>query len=288
MIPVPVVLSGDIPTYTSKGAPRVACEHMAEWLKVYDALQVARGRGHITLYQTLGGADASAGTHECGSAWDMSYTGTDPIMDAREMGAAVWPRIRSLGWTTGEHVHGVISCGDNNCNAYQYAAYWNGYNGLGLNGIAAGDPLPKPSTRRTWREGIAWAQAEITRIEDDVTVEELRAELRAFFRKDPPTDDQVAAMYAVVVGRDPESELVVQQWIERAAAAGWDYWDTRRAIGATPEAKAWAITSGYLRDLGRKASEAERIAWMGQASYDLIIDGIHASPEAQARRAKGL
>lgn len=171
---VPVSYSNGVPVLASDGVtPRVACVHLAEWLQVYDALQVARGRGHVTYYQTMGGADASAGTHLCGSAWDMAYTGDAPIMDAREMGAADWPRLHSLGWPAnlGEHVHGLISCGDNACNAYQYTAYWLGYNGLGLNGVGAGDPLPKPKTRRTWREGIDWAKAEIARItttEDDM------------------------------------------------------------------------------------------------------------------------
>jgi hypothetical protein len=163
---VPVSYSNGIPVLASNGTQRVACAHLAQWLEVYDALQVARGRGHVTYYQTMGGADASAGTHLCGSAWDMSYRGNDPIMDAREMGAAVWPRLHSLGWpaSQGEHVHGLIRCGDNSCNGYQYSAYLSGCNGLGLNGVGGTDPLPKPSTIRSWQDGIAWAKAEIVRL----------------------------------------------------------------------------------------------------------------------------
>ncbi len=178
---VPVSYSNGVPVLASDGVtPRVACVHLAEWLQVYDALQVARGRGHVTYYQTMGGADASAGTHLCGSAWDMAYTGDAPIMDAREMGAADWPRLHSLGWPAnlGEHVHGLISCGDNSCNAYQYTAYWLGCNGLGLNGQGGTDPLPKPSQRRTWQDGIAWAKAEIARLttttEDDMAYKEIK------------------------------------------------------------------------------------------------------------------
>lgn len=168
---VPVTYSDGAPVLSSTGSQRVACAHLAEWLVTLDALNVARGRGHVTFFQTMGGADASAGTHTCGSAWDMKYTSDAAVMDAREMGAAVWPRLAKYGWTTGDHVHGLIACGDNSCNAYQYAAYWLGYNGLGLNGVAAGDPLPKPSARRTWQEGIAWAQAQMnttTTTEDDM------------------------------------------------------------------------------------------------------------------------
>ena len=159
---VPVVYSTGGPVLASSGAQRVACTHLAQWLTVYDALQVARGRGHVVYYQTQGtGVAASGGTHDCGSAWDMEYTGTAPIMDAREMGAADWPRLHSNGWVGGEHVHGVIRCGDNSCNGYQYTAWLSGHNGLGLNGVGAGDPLPKPSVIRTWEDGIAWAQAQM-------------------------------------------------------------------------------------------------------------------------------
>lgn len=176
MIPVPVVYSGGAPVLASSGAQRVACPHLASWLIAYDALQVARGRGHVAFYQTMGGADASAGTHLCGSAWDMAYTSDAAVMDAREMGAAVWPRLARYDWHTGEHVHGVIACGDNACNGYQYQAYWLGLNGLGLNGAGGTDPLPKPSTRRTWQEGIAWAQAQITgtQQEDDMAYKTIK------------------------------------------------------------------------------------------------------------------
>ena len=168
---VPVVYSTGGPVLASNGrTQRVACPHLAAWLKVYDALQVARGRGHVVYYQTMGGADASAGTHNCGSAWDMQYTGSAPIMDAREMGAADWPRLHSNGWVGTEHVHGLIRCGDNGCNGYQYTAWLSGHNGLGLNGVGAGDSLPKPSVIRTWQQGIAWAQAEIARLSGPMTI----------------------------------------------------------------------------------------------------------------------
>lgn len=178
MIPVPVVYSGGAPVLASSGAQRVACPHLASWLVAFDALQVARGRGHVTYFQTVGGADASAGTHLCGSAWDMAYTSDAAIADAREMGAAIWHRRPGFnGWPSSgaDHVHGVIGCGDNACNGYQITAYWLGYNGLGLNGVGAGDPLPKPATRRTWQEGIAWAQAQITgtQQEDDMAFKEI-------------------------------------------------------------------------------------------------------------------
>ena len=172
---VPVTDSLGNPVLASNGTQRVACTHLAEWLVAYDALQVARGRGHVTYYQTMGGADASAGTHNCGSAWDMAWMGDAAIMDAREMGAAQWHRIPGRnGWPSSgaDHCHGLIRCGDNGCNDYQYAAWLLGYNGLGLNGVGAGDLLPRPNIR-TWQQGVTWAHAEIARITGtDTTTED--------------------------------------------------------------------------------------------------------------------
>jgi hypothetical protein len=176
---VPVVYSDGTPVMRTGGKiQREACVHLAAWLVWYDRLQVARGRGHVVYYQTQGvDTTASKGTHDCGSAWDMKWISDASIADAREMGAASWHRVPGYnGWPSNgaDHVHSLIMCGDNGCNGYQYVAYWLGYNGLGLNGVGAGDPLPKPSMRRNWQEGIAWAQAQIgtpiatTTTEDDM------------------------------------------------------------------------------------------------------------------------
>jgi hypothetical protein len=204
---VPVSYSDGIPVLASNGTQRVACPHLASWLAAYDALQVARGRGHVTYYQTMGGADASAGTHLCGSAWDMAYHGSAPIMDAREMGAAVWPRLHSLGWpaSQGEHVHGLIRCGDNACNGYQYSAYLGGYNGLGLNGWGAGDPLPKPATIRTWQDGIAWAKAEIARLTTPAPAPQEDDDMPVFMRT---TDGTIWALRPAAAPRG----LSPQEW----------------------------------------------------------------------------
>lgn len=162
---VPVSYSNGTPVLASGGSTRVACTHLAQWLQWYDALQVARGRGHISYYQTQGTSiGASAGTHACGSAWDMHYTGDDAIRDAHEMGAAQWHRIPGHdGWPSNgaDHCHGLISCGDNSCNGYQYTAWKAGYNGLG-NGYAARDRLSLPGVIRSWQQGIDWAKSQIT------------------------------------------------------------------------------------------------------------------------------
>ena len=230
---VPVTYSDGAPVLSSGGTQRQACEHLASWLVAFDALQVARGRGHVTYFQTVGGADASAGTHLCGSAWDMAYTSDAAIADAREMGAAIWHRRPGFnGWPSSgaDHVHGVIGCGDNACNGYQITAYWMGYNGLGLNGVGAGDPLPKPATRRTWQEGIAWAQAQIngTTQEDDMAYKTILVTDRpggvsqqVLISWDglvgPATDAEAGTVKRVATA--PEGDMILA--VERDVALAW-------------------------------------------------------------------
>ncbi|MGV8972258.1 MAG: hypothetical protein ACOH10_08035 [Rhodoglobus sp.] len=162
---VPVVYSGGAPVLRSDGqTQREACPDLAEWLLWRDALEVARGRGHIVYYQTQGDSPDSKRTHLDGSAADRKHTSTASVMDSREMGMAEYPRITKYGWTGAQHDHGMIPCGHNTYNRYQWTAYLNGWNGLGLGGQAAGDPLPRPAKIRTWQQGIVWAKAEIARL----------------------------------------------------------------------------------------------------------------------------
>ena len=162
---VPVTDSLGRPVMRSDGTtPRVACADMAEWLFWRDALEVARGRGHLKLFQTFGDAPESFLTHIDGSASDREHVSIASVMDSREMGMAEYPRIKAYGWTGAQHDHGMIPCGHNAHNLYQWTAYLDGYNGLGLLGRGAGDPLPRPAVIRTWQQGIVWAHAEIARL----------------------------------------------------------------------------------------------------------------------------
>lgn len=172
---VPVVYSGGAPVLASTGSQRVACAHLAEWLAVYDALQVFRKRGHVRYYQIQGNAKESYLTHIDGSSWDQEWMSDAAAADAREMGGVIWHRIPGVnGWpiTGADHGHGMIPCGDNAHNAYQWTAYLGGWNGLGLNGVGGGDPLPRPDVIRTWQQGIVWAKAEIARLTTPAPQEE--------------------------------------------------------------------------------------------------------------------
>lgn len=147
-----------------RGKP--ACPCLAEWLPIYEAELQARGvlDGPLHIYQLIGGAAASGGTHASGGAFDiLDLPGDVDLRVARQMGAdATWSR--PLGWDGRggmAHIHGVLKgCPHNGPAVYQIGAVVAGYNGLGHLGRGASDTGPRPLSGRTWREGIDWAHAQ--------------------------------------------------------------------------------------------------------------------------------
>jgi hypothetical protein len=136
-----------------------ACECLAEWLPVYEAELQRRDllAGNLPIYQLIGGAAASGGTHATGGAFDISdLVGDEDVWVARQMGApATWARTRAQGFTP--HLHGVLrGCPHNGPARYQIADVENGWNGLAGSSRALDDG-PRPIPGRDWREGIAWA-----------------------------------------------------------------------------------------------------------------------------------
>ena len=136
-----------------------ACPCLAAWLPVYEAELQRRGQlaGDLTVYQLIGGAAASGGTHRSGGAFDISdLTGDADVWLARQMGApATWARTRAQGFTP--HLHGVLrGCPHNGPAAYQIDDVENGWNGL-AGSSRARDDGPRPIPDRDWRQGIAWA-----------------------------------------------------------------------------------------------------------------------------------
>lgn len=147
-----------------RGKP--ACVCLATWLKFYERELRARGvlppKGVLSIYQLIGGAVASGGTHASGGAFDITdLTGDLDVWVARQMGAdATWAR-RPPKFVP--HLHGVLrGCPHNGPARYQIAEVDAG--GDGLVGSAPDDG-PRPLSNRTWEEGIAWhhAQAKIRR-----------------------------------------------------------------------------------------------------------------------------
>lgn len=140
-----------------------ACPCLAEWLPVYEAELLRRGviKVSLDIYQLIGGAPASGGTHTDGGAFDIAQTSDEAIWTARQMGAdATWHRAYNWDNAGGmSHTHGVLrGCPHNGPARYQLAAVDAGFNGLGYLGHSAPDDGPRPLSGRTWREGIAWAQ----------------------------------------------------------------------------------------------------------------------------------
>ena len=146
---------------TFRGLP--ACPCLATWVPAYEAELQRRGllTGPLRIYQLIGGAAASAGTHSRGGAIDTAYMGDAAVWVARQMGAdATWHRPHNWDGAGGmEHVHGVLTgCPHNGPAAYQIDAVRAGYNGLGRLGHGAPDTGPRPLSGRTWQQGITWAR----------------------------------------------------------------------------------------------------------------------------------
>lgn len=165
---------------------RPACPCLAEWLPVYERALLLRGviKASLDIYQLIGGAAASGGTHAEGGAADTGQTSDEAIYVARQMGAdACWHR--PFNWDSDggmEHTHLVLrGCPHNGPARYQIAAVDAGFNGLGAGGQQAPDDGPRPLSHRTWREGIAWAhqqEADMPLSKDDL------AEVRAVVREE--------------------------------------------------------------------------------------------------------
>jgi hypothetical protein len=158
-------------TVLFRGKP--ACTCLAAWLPLYERELRARGvlpaGALLTIYQLIGGAPQSGGTHATGGAFDLvNLPGDVDVWVARQMGAdATW--LREAGWDgkSGiEHIHGVLrGCPHNGPARYQVAAVDRGFNGLGKGGEGGSDDGPRPLSGRSWEAGIAWhhEQARIRR-----------------------------------------------------------------------------------------------------------------------------
>lgn len=134
------------------------CSCLKAWLPVYQAELIRLGelKYGLDMFQTIGFAAASAGTHGSGGAWDDNQTSDKALQIAREMGAAKWKRTKAQGFDI-THGHGVL----NGCPhaaplaKAQVESYKNGRNGLANNGK---DDGPEPRQFPTWQDGIKWAK----------------------------------------------------------------------------------------------------------------------------------
>ena len=145
------------------------CPCLKRWLPWFEKELLRRKLivNNIDIYQLIGNAPASAGTHSKGGAFDIKQFTQAQVRCARDMGAdATWHRAPPT--FSPEHAHGVLrGCPHNSPVRYQIAAVDDGYNGLGVNGHGGPDDGPRPLSYRTWKEGIAYAKAQTppTRLE---------------------------------------------------------------------------------------------------------------------------
>lgn len=148
-----------------------ACPCQAEWIPAFELEAQRRGWlvGEQHIYQMIGGALQSGGTHIAGGADDTEYLNDNLIWLSREMGAdATWHRRFNWDGAGGmPHVHRVLrGCPHNFPARYQIDAVDDGFNGLGHLGHGAPDDGPRPLSGRTWQQGIEWAE------EQDVSPEQ--------------------------------------------------------------------------------------------------------------------
>lgn len=141
-----------------------ACSCLIAWLPVYEKELLRRGiiRKNLDIYQLIGGAAASGGTHATGGAFDIGQTSVEAIKVARLMGAdATWFRPKNWDNRGGmAHTHGVLrGCPHNLPARYQITSAKYGVD-HGKNGLANGgrDTGPRPLSYRTWSQGITWAK----------------------------------------------------------------------------------------------------------------------------------
>lgn len=167
---------------TFRGKPACSCQ--VQWIPAYEAELQRRGilapGAQLTLYQLIGGAKASGGTHTDGGADDTAYLGEEALWVSRQMGAdATW--LRPFNWDGKNgmaHVHRVLrGCPHNGPARYQYDSPTQGVDhgrdGLSHGGRGAPDDGPRPLSGRTWRQGIAWANEQEENDVDDATIEKI-------------------------------------------------------------------------------------------------------------------
>lgn len=202
-----------------------ACECLAAWLPVYEDVLLQRGviQHNIDIYQLIGVAKASAGTHIPGGAYDVAQVSDEAILVAREMGAAAWHRRVAQGFDE-DHQHGVLrGCPHNAGGRYQIGALDAGFNGLGHLGRGGPDDGPRTPVR-TWQQGIAWAREEL-RVKNATTLTLALGNIRSTPRMTLGQEQAAtAALFSfagrigagVVVGNEIDHASLRRVWRERA------------------------------------------------------------------------
>lgn len=262
---LPTASTAGYGTITRNSRTFVACDCLRAWLPVVERLGILRGliKSNIDIVQLTGKAAASAGVHAKGGAFDVKQRSDAWIALFREAGAPATWRREGGEWEGNEHAHGALSgCPHNGPVAYQITAQSRGYNGLGQAktgpyagqwGYGGRDPHPAPKTRRTWREGIAWAEAEIAKLERPAPI--------------TPTPEE-----------DPLAGITVQQIVE----AVWLYPIKNRVTG-----KSWSARS-YVEGGAIAATDAKRDAAKALATSTATLAAVKGLADSQGQNGDAL
>ena len=149
--------------WTDKNGRRwPVCDCLKQWLTAYQNEALRRGyiKRSLDLFQTIGNAPASARYHSTGGCVDLAQQSWDMLRLARNMGGAAFPRDARDGMSPHCHI-GLKGCPHiYYLAARQIPSLESGRNGLVNNRADRGPRTGIKWPLRTWKQGIAWANAQ--------------------------------------------------------------------------------------------------------------------------------
>jgi hypothetical protein len=151
-------------TLQFRGHP--ACSCLVTWLPRFEAelLETDVIDEPLHIAQLIGLAKDSAKVHSTGGAADLWETDPRVSLTARRMGAVSWPRVTG-SFADNQHTH-LVLIGCTHLHPQGVAQIKEAYaGGDGLLGDVPDDSVLHAALwpKRTWREGIAWQQAQSLR-----------------------------------------------------------------------------------------------------------------------------
>lgn len=193
-----------------------ACSCLAEWLPAYEHELLRRGliKYNLDVFQLIGNASASAGTHSKGGCADLGQRQREQLRVARNMGAAAWERDADPNDGQPDfrpsHAHlSLKGCPHAVSIARaQIGSCENRHNGLAGNGPDDGPRTDVKFPLRTYKEGIAWAKAQTPPVADPIQWHLWKVTL-PIGQAGHPTETASPIPHRPWYGRDPSREWMV-------------------------------------------------------------------------------
>jgi hypothetical protein len=250
---------------------RRACVCVAEWIPWFEKVLIMEGviKRNVDIAQLTGNAGPSGGTHRQGGAmdfWTLVKSWWKFLVIARQMGAdASWRRTPGQGpWDF--HFHCVLrGCRHNSPCRYQINEVDN--NQDGLRGSRRDDG-PRPLSKRTWREGIAWAKQKLG---EDKPIADWKPEVQTY--KVVTTTTGYEIMWSKTKSATVRQPGYIIKTIGRS---------TKDPIGVMTEHKTWYRQSDLMKVPGGEHNpmdpegyklgiQGDQVLWLGQR---LVLWGI--------------